>query len=157
MCPGTTALWIGPTRFIVAYLVIRVELLLFLGTSKLLLISIPFNIIFRSDDPTERVWGVAYEISQDFWDRVLEPKVGYRERGGYNTDEVEFHQFDAAATTVKDKIMVTLFLGDKSSPNYKPGTIDELAQQIVRAIGASGTNLEYLYQTAEGVRYFFSS
>jgi len=108
--------------------------------------------IFRSEDPTERVWGVAYEISQDYWDRVLEEKVGYRERGGYNTDDVEFHQFDANATTVKDKIIVTLFLGDKSSPNYKPGTIDELAHHIVRAIGASGTNLEYLYQTAESVR-----
>ena len=107
---------------------------------------------FRSEDPTERVWGVAYEISQDYWDRVLEEKVGYRERGGYNTDDVEFHQFDANATTVKDKIIVTLFLGDKSSPNYKPGTIDELAHHIVRAIGASGTNLEYLYQTAESVR-----
>ena len=30
---------------------------------------------FRSDDPKERVWGVAFEISRDFWDRVLEEKV----------------------------------------------------------------------------------
>eukprot|EP00092_Neocalanus_flemingeri_P017390 GFUD01018810.1.p1 GENE.GFUD01018810.1~~GFUD01018810.1.p1 ORF type:complete len:603 (-),score=205.48 GFUD01018810.1:142-1752(-) len=108
--------------------------------------------IFRSEDPHERVWGVAYEISQDYWDRVLEEKVGYRERGGYNTDDVEFVQFDPNAQTVKDKIIVTLFLGDKASPNYKPGTIDELAKQIVRSVGASGTNLEYLYQTAESVR-----
>ena len=36
----------------------------------------------RSDDPKEKVWGVAFEISRDFWDRVLEEKVGYRERGG---------------------------------------------------------------------------
>ena len=98
------------------------------------------------------MWGVAYEISQDYWDRVLEEKVGYRERGGYNTDDVEFHQFDPNARMVKDKIMVTLFLGDKASPNYKPGTLDELAKDIVRAVGASGTNLEYLYQTAESVR-----
>ena len=106
----------------------------------------------RSEDPDERVWGVAYEISQDYWDRVLEAKVGYRERGGYNTDDVEFHPFDANATGIKDKIIVTLFLGDKNSPNYKPGSIDELARHIVRAIGASGTNLEYLYQTAESIR-----
>ena len=30
---------------------------------------------FRSGDPRERVWGVAFEISRDFWDRVLEEKV----------------------------------------------------------------------------------
>lgn len=98
------------------------------------------------------MWGVAYEISQDFWDRVLEARVGYRERGGYNTDDVEFHPFDAGATALQDRIMVTLFLGDKESPNYKPGTIDELAQQIVPSVGASGTNLEYVYQTAEAIR-----
>ena len=97
---------------------------------------------------------MAYEISQDFWDRVLEAKVGYRERGGYNTDDVEFHPFDAGATAVKGKIIVTLFLGDKNSPNYVPGTIDELAHQIVRSVGASGTNLEYVYQTAEGIRWY---
>jgi len=106
----------------------------------------------RSEDTSERVWGVAYEISQDYWDRILEDKVGYRERGGYNTDDVEFHQFDPNSRIVKDKIMVTLFLGNKESPNYKPGTIDELAKHIVRSVGASGTNLEYLYQTAESIR-----
>jgi len=107
--------------------------------------------IFRSEDPKERVWGVAYEISQDFWDRVLEEKVGYRERGGYGTVDVEFIPFDPTGH-VQDKIEVTLFLGDKKSPNYKPGTIDELAQQIVRAVGASGTNLEYVLNTAESLR-----
>lgn len=108
--------------------------------------------IFKSDDNNERVWGVAYEIAQDYWDRVLEAKMGYRERGGYNTVDVQFHQFDSTARPVKDKIIVTLFLGDKGKVQYKPGTIDELAQQIVRSVGASGTNLEYLYQTAESMR-----
>ena len=57
--------------------------------------------LFRSDDPKEKVWGVAFEISRDFWDRVLEERVGYRERGGYNTADVEFHQFDVSATQVR--------------------------------------------------------
>ena len=102
----------------------------------------------------------------------MEERVGYRERGGYNTTDVEFHQFDVAATQarilfpkktsfdnyrfilmkVKEKIMVSIFTGDKSSPNYKPGTIDELASHIVVAVGASGTNLEYVLQTAEAIR-----
>jgi len=83
---------------------------------------------------------------------VLEERVGYRERGGYNTSDVEFHQFDVAATQVREKIMVSIFTGDKSSPNYKPGTIEELASHIVMAVGASGTNLEYVLQTAEAIR-----
>jgi len=107
--------------------------------------------IFSSPNPRERVWGVAYEISRDFWDRVLEEKVGYRERGGYGTVDVEFHPFDPSGH-VTEKINVTLFLGDKNSPNYKPGTIDEIAQQVVRAVGASGTNLEYVINTAESLR-----
>ena len=53
---------------------------------------------------------------------------------------------------VKEKIMVSVFTGDKSSPNYKPGTIDELASHIVVAVGASGSNLEYVLQTAEAIR-----
>ena len=48
--------------------------------------------------------------------------------------------------------MVSIFTGDKSSPNYKPGTIEELASHIVMAVGASGTNLEYVLQTAEAIR-----
>ena len=65
----------------------------------------------RSDDPKEKVWGVAFEISRDFWDRVLEERVGYRERGGYNTTDVEFHQFDVAATQAR-------FLFPKKSFDY---------------------------------------
>ena len=45
-----------------------------------------------------------------------------------------------------DKIIVTLFLGDKTKSQYKPGTVDQLAEHIVRAVGPSGTNLEYVYQ-----------
>ena len=60
--------------------------------------------------------------------------------------DVEFHQFDSTARPVNEKIMVTLFLGDKTKSQYKPGTVDELAHHIVRAVGPSGTNLEYLYQ-----------
>ena len=48
--------------------------------------------------------------------------------------DVEFHQFDATARPVNEKIMVTLFLGDKTKLQYKPGTVDELAQHIVRAV-----------------------
>ena len=107
--------------------------------------------IFSSSDPRERVWGVAYEISRDYWDRVLEERVGYRERGGYGTVDVDFHPFDPAGH-ITERIGVTLFLGDKQSPNYKPGTIEELARQIVRAVGASGTNLEYVINTAESLR-----
>ena len=82
-------------------------------------------------------------------------KVGYRERGGYDTADVEFHQFDPTAVAVKEKILVSIFTGDKTNPNYKPGTVDELAAHIVVAVGASGTNLEYVYQTAEAIRSYF--
>ncbi|XP_023332299.1 uncharacterized protein LOC111704317 [Eurytemora carolleeae] len=108
--------------------------------------------IFKSKNMKERVWGVSYEISQDYWERVLEAKVGYRERGGYGVEDTEFVPFDPNINNVPEKIIVTLFLGDKNSPNYMPGTIDELAQHIVQAVGASGTNLEYLYSTAESLR-----
>jgi len=108
--------------------------------------------IFKSNNPKDRVWGAAYEISQDFWDRVLAEKVGYRERGGYGTEDTEFKPFDAGINSIPDKIIVTLFLGDKASPYYQPGTIQELAHHIVRAVGASGTNLEYVYSTAEALR-----
>jgi len=108
--------------------------------------------IFKSNNPKDRVWGAAYEISQDFWDRVLADKVGYRERGGYGTEDTEFKPFDAGINSIPDKIIVTLFLGDKASPYYQPGTIHELAHHIVRAVGASGTNLEYVYSTAEALR-----
>lgn len=108
--------------------------------------------IFRSANPKEKVWGVSYEISQDYWDRVLEDKVGYRERGGYGVVDTKFTPFDANVDNLPEEIMVTVFLGDKGSPYYKPGTVDELAQHIVQAVGASGTNLEYLYSTAESLR-----
>jgi len=108
--------------------------------------------IFKADSEKDRVWGVAYEISQDYWDRVLQPQVGYRERGGYGTVDTTFVPFDVNINALPEKVTVTLFLGDRTSPYYKPGTIEELAQHIVNAVGASGTNLEYLYSTAESLR-----
>ena len=88
---------------------------------------------------------------------MLAEKVGYRERGGYDTADVEFHQFDPTAVAVKEKILVSIFTGDKTNPNYKPGTVDELAAHIVVAVGASGTNLEYVYRTAEAIRSYILS
>jgi len=108
--------------------------------------------IFESKSIADKVWGVSYEISQEYWDREVAPKVGYRERGGYGVVDTEFIPFDANVNNVPGKIMVRLFLGDKKSPYYKPGTIEELAHHIVQAVGASGTNLEYLYSTAEALR-----
>lgn len=108
--------------------------------------------IFESDNPHDRVYGVVYEISQDYWDRVLKPNVSFRERGGYGVKEVRFVPFDSGATNVPEKIMVTLFLGDKESDYYMPGTTEQLAKHIVKAVGNSGTNLEYLYSTAEALR-----
>ena len=37
--------------------------------------------IFPSDNPRDRVWGVAYEIGQEYWDRVLEAKVSKNTTG----------------------------------------------------------------------------
>jgi len=109
--------------------------------------------IFEHPDRSKRVYGVVYEVSEDYWNRVLKPNVSYRERGGYNTREVRFIPFDPAAAAVPDEIMVTLFLGDKNNKeNYRPGTTEELARHIVMAVGASGTNLEYLYSTVESLR-----
>jgi len=109
--------------------------------------------IFKHPDKKKRVYGVVYEITLDYWNRVLQPNVSYRERGGYGIETVQFKPFDAAAAAVPEEIMVTLFLGDKTNKiNYKPGTVEELAKHIVKAVGASGTNLEYLYSTVESLR-----
>ena len=64
-------------RFIEVFLVDKVEQLQFSSKNDIIFLSYrKIHVqLFRSNDPKERVWGVAFEISRDFWDRVLEEKV----------------------------------------------------------------------------------
>ena len=93
-------------------------------------------------------WGVAYRVSADSLESVFS-YLDHREQGGFRRYIVEFHK----QGDPQPSCHVHVYVADPDNPNYLgPATTVEIAQQIHRAKGLSGSNLEYLIRLAEGLR-----
>ena len=101
-----------------------------------------------SDDPQERVYGVAYQIPKGQEEDVTS-HLDFREKGGYEKRSVIFHPTD----TDYRSFSLDIYIGTEDNPFYLgPASLHELAHQIYNASGPSGPNTEYLFQLAEAMR-----
>ena len=104
--------------------------------------------LMHTDNDNDKVWGVAYEVDDELWEKEICAQLDHREKGGYTQHRIQFHPKDQTETPKE----VTIYLGDKSNRQYAgPDSLDVMASTILNSVGPSGQNKEYLYNLAEAM------
>lgn len=135
--------------------------------------------LLASTDSNDKVWGIAYKISTENIDNVVN-HLDFREKGGYKKKTVLFYPCDfsksvqsssnvnvfssdltqtsnstASLSIASDEapFYLTIYIGEEDNPNFA-GTenIDIIASHILVSRGISGSNTEYLYKLASAMR-----
>lgn len=135
--------------------------------------------LLASKNLEDEVWGLAYKISSENIDNVVN-HLDFREKGGYEKKTVLFYPCDPSkyvesssntnplsndsskmslspasfsTRTEEAPFYLTIYIGDEKNPNYA-GTenIDTIAMHILVSHGISGSNTEYLYKLASAMR-----
>lgn len=101
-----------------------------------------------SDDPEEKVWGVAYEIPPSEEENVR-AHLDFREKGGYAAVTVTFHPQE----DTRQSFDLEIYIGTEENPYFLgPAAIQDIAKQIYHSEGPSGKNTEYLFQLASAMK-----
>lgn len=136
--------------------------------------------LLASTNPDDEVWGLAYKISSENIDNVVN-HLDFREKGGYKKKIVLFHPcnlsksiqsgsnsavslnnfsktnfstIESLSTTSDEApFYLTIYIGEEDNPNYAGmENIDTIARHILDSRGVSGSNTEYLYKLASAMR-----
>jgi len=134
--------------------------------------------LLASTNPDDEVWGLAYKISSENIDNVVN-HLDFREKGGYKKKTVLFYpcdlsksiqsgsnsdvslnncsrtSFSIASLSTSDEapFYLTIYIGEEDNPNYAGmENIDTIARHILDSRGVSGSNTEYLYKLASAMR-----
>lgn len=137
--------------------------------------------LLASTNPDDEVWGLAYKISSENIDNVVN-HLDFREKGGYKKKTVLFYPCDLSKSiqsgsnsdvssnnfsktslsiatislsTISDEapFYLTIYIGEEDNPNYAGmENLDIIARHILDSRGVSGSNTEYLYKLAAAMR-----
>ena len=106
----------------------------------------PGRVVTLVPDASAQCFGVAYRVPEVEVDCVL-AGLDHRERGGYERHRLDLH-FDDGSQTAG-----LVYIATAANPNYLgPAPLDEIAAQVSRACGPSGTNAEYVRELARSLR-----
>lgn len=102
----------------------------------------PGRVATLVSSPGARCFGVAYCVADDHTDEVLE-QLDIREQGGYA-------RFLLPVTSPLGDLVVSealTYLAMTGNPNYLgEASVDDIARQVVRTGGPSGSNADYVLQ-----------
>lgn len=111
----------------------------------------PGRVVTLIPDAGARCFGTAYRLSDVDRESVL-ASLDYRERGGFSRESVAIH-FSQAGRPTGETVMAVLYVATETNPNYLgPAAMHELADQIRRSHGPSGSNVEYVLKLADALR-----
>ncbi|KAK9167614.1 hypothetical protein Scep_002805 [Stephania cephalantha] len=110
-------------------------------------------------EPVEGEWGVAYKVSGKEDEEVALSYLEVREKQYDVKAYLDF--FAASVDPAKTAPAVSNVMVYIASPNKKlnknylgPASIEEIANQIIRAEGPSGPNRDYLFQLEKALHQF---
>nr|ACO15756.1 Cation transport regulator-like protein 2 [Caligus clemensi] len=107
--------------------------------------------VIPSEDPEERVWGVAYEIPDEDWKKTVGPALDHREKGGYSRRQESFHFKNGDG--IYECLDVVIYIGSISDPQYAgPDSLENMARTICYSVGPSGPNKEYLFNLSKSLK-----
>jgi len=103
----------------------------------------PGRVLTLTPDADAACWGVAYRLEPGAQESTLR-HLDVREQGGYERHSVEFRCVEGARRGSWPALM---YVAPPDNPDYLgPARLEEIARQVSRAVGPSGTNLEYVLE-----------
>nr|XP_026497336.1 putative glutathione-specific gamma-glutamylcyclotransferase 2 [Vanessa tameamea] len=107
--------------------------------------------LIPADDPSNKVWGVAYKIRSEDVEKVTN-HLDFREKNGYSKKTVTFYPKDSNL----QPIILTLYVATMDNESYAgAASIEDIAKQVISCSGPSGSNKEYVYNLATAMRQLF--
>jgi len=106
----------------------------------------PGRVVTLVRDESSQCIGVAYAIADQNWEEV-KTNLDHREKNGYERHSVKISFENNAPVTA------LTYIAGPENPSYSPfsGLTEDIASQVLRAIGPSGTNLQYLSSLNESL------
>jgi cation transport regulator ChaC len=93
-------------------------------------------------------WGVAYRVADADWDDVVRG-LDQRESGGFERHEL-LVRFPGSA---RPAARALVYVAAEGNPNFLgPAPLEQMAAQVQRARGRSGSNADYVERLAAGLR-----
>lgn len=107
----------------------------------------PGRVVTLVPSEGEECWGVVYRVEARLAAEVI-GTLDHREQGGYARHRVDVHT--RAGECVRGALV---YVATPENPHFVgPETPEQIAAQIRRCRGPSGTNLEYVVRLAEALR-----
>lgn len=108
----------------------------------------PGRVVTLVRDECATCWGVAYQVAESEWESVLRA-LDDRESGGFERHDVEV-RFEEPG---RSPVGALVYVAGEGNPNFLgPASLDEMAAQVRRARGKSGTNADYVERLAVALR-----
>ena len=124
----------------------------------------PGRVVTLVPDEGAVCWGMVYRVGPPERDAVL-ATLDHRERGGFDRLEVEVRLAEPGGgelagpgggvrqSSTGDRVRALVYVATPDNPNYLgPAPLAEVARQVRRARGPSGTNAEYVLALAAALR-----
>ncbi len=107
----------------------------------------PGRVVTLVPMPGARCWGMAYRVEPGAVPQVL-ATLDHREKGGYRRVQTAVHWTEDTALP-----HAVMYLAAEDNPDYAgPAPLEQLASQIRRSEGPSGSNVEYVLRLAQALR-----
>lgn len=106
----------------------------------------PGRVVTLARDRRQLCAGMVYRVDPVGLERIIE-ELDYREKGGYHRVQLELELADGRT------VEALTYVAGPGNPNYLgAGAPTAVARQILRAVGPSGHNLDYLQRLARVLR-----
>ena len=108
----------------------------------------PGRVVTLIAEPNAICWGAAYRIAAEDRDAVLQC-LDHREKGGFERHRVEVR----LRGPEPERVSAVVYVAGSDNPNYLgPAPTAEIAAQVRRSTGPSGSNSEYVLRLAQALR-----
>ena len=110
--------------------------------------SHPGRVVTLLPNPSKKCYGMAYQIASTDQDETLQ-YLDFREQKGYSLLTENIHFFDDTQTPA------LVYIASSQNPHFLgPAAAKDIANQIIKSIGPSGSNLEYFIKLRSALQQF---